>query len=347
MLRGKFFFGVRSWKKGKIQPIFLIIILIFVILGIYITEKAKKGIPEVNYQLKIEAAQIMQQAIEVIKSHRVNKINPRYDPNFTGLIGKEFTPITTSTGNLIAKRTATNPDWAAVLVEMFMELGLKEGDIVAAGASASFPGLIIATMSAAKAMNLKLILISSIGASQWGANDPEFTWPDMEKLLFKKGIFPYRSIAISMGGDDDRGINYFGNEEQVFMSIIKRSGLQLIYEKSLTESIKKRMELYNKYTKGDHIKVFVNIGGASANVGTCEHSLKISNGLQRTLPPCNHSTKGVIFHMAERGIPVIHLLNIRTLAFKYGLPIDPIPLPKIGQSKIYQYSQVMRTGVND
>ena len=253
MLRGKFFFGVRSWKKGKIQPIFLIIILIFVILGIYITEKAKKGIPEVNYQLKIEAAQIMQQAIEVIKSHRVNKINPRYDPNFTGLIGKEFTPLTTSTGNLIAKRTATNPDWAAVLVEMFMELGLKEGDIVAAGASASFPGLIIATMSAAKAMNLKLILISSIGASQWGANDPEFTWPDMEKLLFKKGIFPYRSIAISMGGDDDRGINYFGNEEQVFMSIIKRSGLQLIYEKSLTESIKKRMELYNKSVSYTHL----------------------------------------------------------------------------------------------
>lgn len=343
MLKNRAFLGIRSWEKGRTQLVFLFITGVVLIFGLYVTERPKRLVPDTNSQLKIEAAETMQRAIEVIKNHKIDKhkINPHYDPNFTGLIGKEFTPTTTSIGNLAAKRTATNSDWAAVLVDMFMELGVEQGDIVAAGVSASFPGLIIATMSAAKVMGLKLILISSIGSSQWGANDPEFSWLDMENLLFEKHIFPYRSIAVSMGGDADRGTSYFGNEEEIFTSIIQRGGLPFIYEENLTKSIRRRIELYDEHAQGGEIKVFVNIGGASANVGACNHSLRIPNGIQRNLPACSHSNKGAIFYMAERGIPLIHLLNIRDLAFRYRVPLDPIPLPETGQSRIYhQVNQI-------
>ena len=33
------------------------------------------------------------------------------------------------------------------------------------------------------------ILISSIGSSRWGATDPDFTWLDMEEILFNNGLY--------------------------------------------------------------------------------------------------------------------------------------------------------------
>ena len=39
--------------------------------------------------------------------------------------------------------------------------------------------------------------------------------------------------------------------------------------------------------------------------------------------------------MAEKNIPIIYLLDIRSLAIKNGLPIDPIPFPEIGKGNIY------------
>jgi hypothetical protein len=62
----------------------------------------------------------------------------------SGLIGSELTPLTTTLGNLEAKRLATEPAWAGALVLRLHEAGLRRGDIVAAGFSGSFPGLNLA-----------------------------------------------------------------------------------------------------------------------------------------------------------------------------------------------------------
>ena len=35
--------------------------------------------------------------------------------------------------------------------------------------------------------------------------------------------------------------------------------------------------------------------------------------------------------MAARGVPVIHLLYVKGLADRYGLPWDPVPLPGPGE----------------
>ena len=47
--------------------------------------------------------------------------------------------------------------------------------------------------------------------------------------------------------------------------------------------------------------------------------------------------------MAEKDIPIIHLLDIRNLALKNGLPLDPIPLPEIGKGNIYYQIKYSKT----
>jgi len=91
------------------------------------------------------------------------------------------------------------------------------------------------------------------------------------------------------------------------------------------------------------IKLFVNIGGASANFGECAEVLKIPPGLNKNLKICHQPNRGIIYEMVEKDIPLIHLLDIRSLAIKNGLPLDPIPLPEIGKGDIYYQIKYSKT----
>ena len=58
----------------------------------------------------------MARSLASIKALRLEKglpIDPALDPNHTGIVGDEFTPLTTSLGDVEAKRTAANPAFAA------------------------------------------------------------------------------------------------------------------------------------------------------------------------------------------------------------------------------------------
>ena len=81
--------------------------------------------------------------------------------------------------------------------------GVRSNDTVVASFSGSFPGLNLAVMAACKAMGLRLIAISSVTASTWGANEPGFTWPEIEALVSRAGVMPAVSVAISLGGTRD------------------------------------------------------------------------------------------------------------------------------------------------
>ncbi|MGZ5469119.1 MAG: poly-gamma-glutamate system protein, partial [Candidatus Aminicenantales bacterium] len=105
----------------------------------------------------IEAADLMTRSTVVLKACRASRglpIDISVDPNGTGLIGEERSEITTSAGRLEAKRTTTNPAFAGLVASLFHEAGVRRGDVVAVGASSSFPALIVATLSAAKAMGV-------------------------------------------------------------------------------------------------------------------------------------------------------------------------------------------------
>ena len=90
------------------------------------------------------------------------------------------------------------------------------------------------------------------------------------------------------------------------------------------------MQVYQGRSKKRRLSAFVNTGGSYANMGTSSDVLKLRPGVNIgvSLPP--EDERGVIFEMDFLDIPVIHLLYIKGLALKYGLPWDPIPLPNAG-----------------
>ena len=64
----------------------------------------------------------------------------------------------------------------------------------------------VAVYSAIHELGIEPIIISSTAASQYGANDPNFTWLDMEAALRRSQVFPYKSVAASLGGVGDDAI---------------------------------------------------------------------------------------------------------------------------------------------
>ncbi|UCE20710.1 MAG: poly-gamma-glutamate system protein, partial [Candidatus Aminicenantes bacterium] len=284
------------------------------------------------------ASEIMGEAMAALKECQSEgglPLDRDNDPNQTGLIGVESSLLTTTIGNLEAKRTTTNPNFAALIVFLLNEAGVERGDTVAVGASSSFPALIVAVLSAAKAMDLHPLIINSLGASQWGANIMDFHWLDMLSCLLKADIFDFQPIALSLGGEKDKGEDMSPEGRSFLFEEIRKSGFPFINESDLRENVEIRMQLYEKSAAGKKIKAFINIGGSWANMGTDAEVLELKPGLVRIkqLPPLGN--RGVIFEMASRNIPVIHLLFVRGLVKRYGLSWDPVPLPSPGKERLF------------
>ncbi len=290
-----------------------------------------------------EAARLMARAEAAVRDCRSAKglgTDAAADPNATGLVGLETSPITTSLGNPEAKRTTTNPDFAALVVSLFDEAGVRRGDAVAVGASSSFPALVIATLSAARAMGVEPLVISSLGASEWGANDPAFNWLDMEACLRRSGLLDVRALALAVGGDEDVGRNMEPAGRALLLDRIRASGVPFVEQAGLEANVRERLRLYTAAAGGRPLKAFVNVGGSWANIGTNAEVLRLSPGLVRDafVPP--PAERGVLQEMAARKVPVIHLLNVRGLCRRYGLPWDPRPLPAPGAAVLYRRAAV-------
>lgn len=331
---------------AKVSITTLFVFLFMVTFGLILSEKFTTIKQSPFYEKQYEAATLMQNALEVIKKERIKRgflIDLSVDVNNTGIIGDMVTSITTTAGNLTAKRTSANPDFAALMVKLLSKAGVKKKDTIAIGASGSFPALIIASLCATRAMDISSLIIYSIGSSAYGANIPEFTFIEMLDCLNKEKILPYQPIAISLGGENDKGIGIFGVQNRPdFTAIAQRSGFYYIDEPSLSKSIEKRMVLYREKAKNKPISAFINIGGASANFGNTPASLRLPNGIiipGKTDRHTRKNVKGVIFSFLDTKTPVIHLLNIKDLAFANNIPIDPHPLPLIGESGVYHFTQ--------
>lgn len=287
----------------------------------------------------IHASKIMKEAMVTLRECQSDRgliLDGKNDPNLTGLIGVESSPLTTTLGNLEAKRTTTNPSFAAVVVFLLKEAGVEKGDSIAVGASSSFPALIVAVMSAAKVMDLDLLMINSLGASQWGANNPGFHWLDILNCLLESGVFDSRPIGLSLGGEKDTGEDMSPEGNSFLTKEINTSGIPFIQEHDLRANVEARMRLYEKNAGENPVKAFINIGGSWANMGTDAEVLKLKPGLAKISQLPVLGNRGIIFEMASRSIPVIHLLFVRGLTEKYGLSWDPVPLPVPGKDKIFQ-----------
>lgn len=274
-------------------------------------------------------------AVRACRLERGIPLDPTSDPNGTGLIGRATSSITTSLGSLEAKRTTTNPEFAGLIVRLLHESGARSGDAAAIGASSSFPALVLAALSACRALGITPLLISSLGSSEWGANIPEFNAWDIEDCLNASGVLAEHPIAYSIGGDEDRGRDMNPEGRALILGQAARRGVSLLEEPDLVQAVAARMRLYEEAAAGRPIKAFINVGGSWVNLGLDSRVLNVKPGLNRKggrfeidrFPPPERS--GLIYAMARRGIPVIHLLFIKGVCREYGLPWDPQPLPSI------------------
>jgi poly-gamma-glutamate system protein len=332
----------RVYMRLRPPPGYLVAALAAALLGFYLAS-ATRTIEPCAYADVAEAAAVrMAEATRILKAELLEEgiaIETGLDPNKTGLIGPEWTPLTTTLGDLEAKRSTLNPNFAALLVRYFHDAGLKEGDMIAIGASGSFPGLLVATLCAAREMGLNTMTIASFGASTYGATRPEFSIAKMLRVLSAASVVPDSLIAVSPGGDGDYGENpMFEDSRAIVDRLAKESGARFIRfdPPDLEASIRERLGLYEDRAGGREIACFVNIGGASANSGTSSYTLDFPQGLVLDPPRIPLSaTRGLVYEFAARGVPVINLLNVRRLAEENGLPFDPIPLPAPGEGGVY------------
>ena len=256
---------------------------------------------------------------------------------YGGLIGLEYSETTTTLGSLDAKITAANPDFAALTIRWLNDLKIDSNKTVAVVISGSFPSLAICVLAALQELNAKVVLISSLGASSYGANDPNATWADMESWLRNKGALKYKSNIVSLGAEDDNGTGLMDEGVEALKKAAERNGVQLFIPKDFEESYLKKKKLLDE-SKTD---LLINIGGNQVAMGACPHGVSIPNGVHKKLKYCNDKNRGLIFDFAEKGIPVIHFLNIKSLAAEYGMPI----MPKVNfekSSMVYNTSEENR-----
>jgi poly-gamma-glutamate system protein len=261
-----------------------------------------------NDEMEERAFQIMGKAIEVASIDHE-------------LIGPELSDITTSLGDLAAKRTTLNPVFAGIIVRMLKEAGVKPGDTIAIGCSGSFPGLLIASLSACEAMNLVPKVILSFGSSFYGASNPDYTILDIHETLYHSAIFKHPPVAVSLGGDKDIGREFEPSVREHLIRKAKDYGIPLIYEEDLIRNRQIRDSIY--FAGGtESISAFINSGGCVANIGTSSLTLLIKPGVVRSaqMPPTEDH--GIIHEMLSRGIPAIHLLHIKGIATRYLIPWD-------------------------
>jgi poly-gamma-glutamate system protein len=222
--------------------------------------------------------------------------------------------------------------------------------------SGSFPAVNVAVYSALHEIGAEPIVISSTAASQWGANNPNFTWLDMEAVLRKSDVFPYKSVAASLGGVGDDAIGLSQRGRRMLQRAIERNGIPSLAhidddetadaddekpEASLTlvdeGRVRERMRVYYEAAGDRPIKAYINVGGGTVSVGTKVGKRKFNRGVN-TRPPkgIEDMPPSVLGAFLEAGVPGIHLTGMINIAAEYGLEIAPRSTPEVGTGGVFE-----------
>lgn len=240
------------------------------------------------------------------------------------ITGPEYTLITTSLAPPAAKRLSRHPDFAAVAVQWLRDAGIGGGDRVAVNLSGSFPALNIAVLAAVRAVGAEPVIVSSVGASTWGATDPEFTWLDMERQLNRAGLWSWHSTAASPGGVGDRGGGLQPEGKELVLAAIRRNQTPLLASSTLRQAIEQRLELY-RGSEGVLPPVLINVGGGHVIFGESGHRSPLPEGLNFGYHPLLSAHDGLAAAFLQSNRPVIHFLNIAQIAAQYGIRPDTLP----------------------
>ena len=338
---------MNNYKKKAFIPVIqktstLVFLSLLALVCLFISLQNRSIEISPLYDSKIKAANLMKQCLQSLKKSRLENsifIDIENDPNETGIVGVPYSLITTDEGDLDAKLTTLDPNFSAVIVDLLFTAGLEKNDTIAVMLTGSMPGANIALLSACQVMGIHPIIISSIGASQWGANQVDFTWLDMEDILVQNKLINSRSVASSIGGRNDMGRLLSPLGRDLIIENIKNYDLPLIRENRLADNIKKRTDIYNEYHPIDKYDGVVNIGGGVASLGTSFNYRLIPPGIvnRSDIVDIDNSSgiEGAFSYFLKRNITGLHILNIKSIIENYNLPFAPIPHPKIGEGVLY------------
>ncbi|MEY8766324.1 MULTISPECIES: poly-gamma-glutamate system protein [Francisella] len=365
------------WHRKFLSRYIILFLSIFMIISLYIVEK-NLVVETKGYTQKLQAAELTEKAFNLTQRYFMSKgylCRTMGDVSCTGLIGLSMTEITTDSGDLYAKRSSVNPNMAAIFVSWLSQLNLKEGDTVALQETGSYPALDIAMLSAIKTLKLKPLIIFSAGASQFGANRPGFTWPDIYKNLVEKGVFDYDVIGITLGGSHDNGYGMTPGAILKLNDAIKRNDFKVInipYKDSTNTSVAKRLEMYKEAAGENSIKAYVNVGGNMASIGLKQPKVKVEDsdkkskkdkkvttkssdeqiiklhsfptGVTTKLPPEYNTVNSVAVNFLKDDIPVVNVRDINSSIIKtYGMTYNPTTVVPPGQGAVFSQKKYNTT----
>ena len=255
-------------------------------------------------------------AYEMIWDYRVRQsiADTVNDPDRTGMIGEEYTMLTTTIGYPKAKQLSTTAGWASWLVMDLATRGIAPGDKVAVSLSGSFPGLNVAVLAALQELGADVRAISSIGASSWGANVIGLSWPEMERILRDGGILKVGSSAVTLGGTGDRGAEWGAYSLNLALEAVRRSRLPLLQPTGLRDAIRKRLRFYGER---DDYFCYINVGGGQASLGGGDQIRYSYGGWYYKPSGWKGNPRGVMDYFLKTGVPSFHLLHLNGLSRRY------------------------------
>ncbi|ASG67636.1 poly-gamma-glutamate system protein [Francisella halioticida] len=369
------------WHRKFLSRYIILFLTVFMIISLYIVE-GNLVVETKGYTQKLQAAKVTDKAFELTERFFMSKgyLCERMGViSCTGLIGLSMTEITTDSGDLYAKRSSVNPNMSALFVDWLSQLNLKEGDTVAIQETGSYPALDIAMLVAIKTLKLKPLIIFSAGASQFGANRPNFTWPDIYHNLVEEKLLDFNVLGITLGGSHDNGYGMTPRAILKLSNAIKRNNYKVInipYKDATNTSIKRRMEIYKKAAGDNKIKAYINVGGNMASIGlkqletkkvdkkntdsktakdkktekvdnSSNSSIKLRSfpaGVTKHLPSEYKTVNSVAVNFLKENIPIINVRDINTSIIKdYDLAYNPTTVVPPGQGAVFSQKKYNTT----
>lgn len=335
-------FSCLYWRPQKASRRVLSVIAMLSVVGLAYVQWSTVAESDRNPD-RLAAAERAQAYMEAIKQKRLSlahQLDLRFDPHQTGMIGLPDSRVTSKSANLSAKQISVHPDFAAAIVDMLIDSGVRRGDAVAIGWSGSFPALNTCLCAAIETLDLEPIAVASAMSSQYGANMEDFIWVDMEKHLADSGYIRFRSKAMTIGGAADRAFRASDGTLEPILVAQQRTGIEWLGADRLRDSIDARMALYET-ASAKCVAAYINVGGGIASMGGTASEGLLQSGVT-TAPLRDAMTDCVAKRFSNAGVPIIHLAKARALSTEYRINAHEEAAHIAGESEIYRVSRPNR-----
>ncbi len=323
--------------RPQIQKTNVLVMLSFInIVMVYWALTSFERFQTFGFDVKINATEIMVDSINKLRSEFSNKSLNSEDIDLFGdfLIGPKRSIIQTTRGSLISKKSTLNPDFAAMVTEMLMELEIDSTSNVAVSMTGSYPGANIAVLSALEALDVQATVVSSCGSSEYGATNPSMTWFDIEAVLYNNNILKNKTKYGSIGGGLDVGSQLDIEGLQACEQSMSNNDIVLL-SKTFQNNVNGRYSYFIEELKNNELSLFINVGGGIFSIGDSINRQSILPGIIYPGDISKSRNSSLLEKFSQNNIPVININQISLLANWYELPYPPSSKNQYGLGSLF------------